>query len=58
MYEKFLLRLSENLFPGTFEVFLHPDEEEHEHELEALLSAKVRELIRQREIELIRYGDL
>lgn len=58
MDEKFLLRLLENLFPGTFEVFLHPDEEEHDHELEALLSTKVRELIRQRQIELIRYCDL
>ena len=58
MDEKYLLRLIENLFPGTFEIFFHPDEEEHVHELEALVSPKVRELIRQRGIELIRYSDL
>ena len=58
MDEKYLLRLVENLFPGTFEIFCHPDEDEHVHELEALLSPKVKELIRQRGIELIRYSDL
>lgn len=58
MDEKFLLRLLENLFPGTFEVYLHPDEDEHAHELEALLSPAVREMVRQRGVELIRYQDL
>ena len=58
MTEKYLVRLLENLFPGTFEIFFHPDEEEHAHELEALLSPKVREIIQQRNIELIRYQDL
>jgi hopanoid biosynthesis associated protein HpnK len=58
MNEKFMLRLLENLFPGTFEVYLHPDEEEHSDELEALLSPAVKELVRQRGIELIRYQDL
>lgn len=56
--EKYLLRLIENLWPGTFEIFCHPDEDEHEHELAALLSPRVKELIRQRGIELIRYSDL
>ena len=56
--EKYLLRLIENLYPGTFEIFCHPDEEEHAHELAALTSPKVKELIRQRGIELIRYSDL
>lgn len=58
MDEKYLLRLVENLFPGTFEVYLHPDEDEHAHELEALLSPNVRALIQEREIELVRYQDL
>ena len=58
MTEKYLLRVLENLFPGTFEIYFHPDEEEHAHELEALISPKVREMIRQRGIELIRYQDL
>ncbi len=58
MNEKYLVRLLENLFPGTFEIYFHPDEDEHAHELEALLSPKVREIIRQRNIELIRYQDL
>ncbi len=58
MNETYLLRLLENLFPGTFEIYFHPDEEEHAHELEALISPKVTEMIRQRGIELIRYQDL
>ena len=58
MNEAYLLRLLENLFPGTFEIYFHPDEEEHAHELEALISPKVAEMIRQRGIELIRYQDL
>lgn len=58
MTEKYLVALLENLFPGTFEIFFHPDEDEHAHELEALLSPKVREIIQQRNIELIRYQDL
>lgn len=56
--EGYLLRILENLFPGTFELFCHPDEDEHAHELAALTSPKVKELIRQRGIELIRYSDL
>lgn len=58
MTEKYLVRLLENLWPGTFEVFCHPDEDEHAHELAALTSPKVKEIIRQRGIELIRYSDL
>jgi chitin disaccharide deacetylase len=56
--EKYLLRLIDNLWPGTFEIFCHPDEEEHAHELAALTSPRVKELIRRRGIELIRYSDL
>jgi len=58
MDEKYLLRVLENLYPGVFEIYLHPDEDEHAHELEALLSPRVREIIGQRNIELIRYRDL
>lgn len=58
MDERFLLRLLENLFPGTFEIYMHPNEDEQAFELEALISPAVRELVRQRGIELARYQDL
>jgi hopanoid biosynthesis associated protein HpnK len=56
--EQYFLRLLDSLFPGTFEIYLHPDEDAHYHELETLLSPRVKEMIRQRGIELIRYQDL
>ncbi len=58
MDETFLLRLLGNLYPGSFEVLFHPDEDENVHELEALTSPKVRAMIAERGIELIRYQDL
>jgi riboflavin synthase len=51
MDKNLMLCLLENLSPGTSEVFLHRDENEHARELESLLSTKVRELIKQRQIE-------
>ena len=56
--ESYLLRLLETIGPGTYELYAHPDEDSHEHETEALCSPKVREMIRQRGIELTRYSDL
>lgn len=56
--EKYLLRLIDNLYPGTFELYAHPDEGANAHETEALCSPAVRRRIEERGIELIRYGDL
>ena len=56
--EAYLLRLIDNLYPGTFELYAHPDEGAHAHETEALCSPLVRRRIEERGIQLIRYGDL
>lgn len=56
--ESYLVQLLERLTPGTYEVFCHPDEGPHRHELEALISPRVREVVNRRNIELIRYQDL
>ncbi|MSU36657.1 MAG: ChbG/HpnK family deacetylase [Pedosphaera sp.] len=56
--EKYLLNLLDNLWPGTFEIYCHPDEDEHLHELEALCSPRVKAKIEELGIELIRYQDL
>ena len=58
MTEKYLLNLLDNLWSGTFEIYCHPDEDEHAHELEALCSPRVRAKIEELGIELIRYQDL
>ena len=56
--ESYLLRLLEAIGPGTYELYAHPDEDAHAHETEALCSPKVKEMIRQRGIQLVRYSDL
>ena len=56
--EKYLLRLLEELKPGTWELYCHPDLGMHQHELEALTSPRVKDLIRKRGIVLCRYSDL
>ncbi len=56
--EKYLLRLLSELWPGTYELYAHPDNDDHAHETEALCSPRVRELIEQRKIQLVRYADL
>lgn len=56
--ERYLIELIDRLPPGTHEVYTHPDEDAHAHELEALCSPKVRARIEARGIELIRYSDL
>ena len=58
MTEKYLLRLLDNLWPGDFELYCHPDEDAHAHETAALCSPRVRAKIRERGIELITYSDL
>jgi len=56
--ERYLIELIDRLPPGTHEIYTHPDEDAHAHELEALCSPKVRARIEARGIELIRYSDL
>ena len=56
--EDYVIRLLGALTPGTYELYAHPDEGDHAHETEALCSPRVREVVRQRGIQLIRYSDL
>lgn len=55
--EEYLLRLLPELQPGTWELYCHADEDAHRHELEALLSPRVRRVIEARGIQLCRYSD-
>jgi len=55
---EYLLEMLVELPPGSYEVCLNPDEENHADELAALVSSELKELIRQRGIEVIRHSDL
>jgi len=56
--EDYLLRLLPRLPPGDSEVYCHPSLREFRAELEALLSARVRDLAQRLGIQRIRYQDL
>jgi hopanoid biosynthesis associated protein HpnK len=56
--ETYILRLLARLPPGDSELYSHPSLDEFRHELDALLSPHVKELMKQAGIELIRYQDL
>jgi hopanoid biosynthesis associated protein HpnK len=56
--EGFVAGLLTNLPAGDSELYSHPSLTQFKHELDALLSPKVREIIAGRAIELIRYQDL
>lgn len=56
--EKYLLRLLDELRPGTYELYTHPDASDHAAETEALCSPKVRKKVEALGIELVRYQDL
>lgn len=56
--EAYLLRLLPRLPPGDSELYSHPDLDKFSHEMDALISGRVRELIEKEKIELIRYQDL
>jgi chitin disaccharide deacetylase len=56
--EAFILRLLSQLPPGDSELYSHPSLTQFNHELHALLSPKVKRLIADLDIELIRYQDL
>jgi hypothetical protein len=56
--EKYLLRLLEELRPGDYELYAHPDDQKHAEETEALCSPRVRQRIDELGIKLVRYQDL
>jgi predicted glycoside hydrolase/deacetylase ChbG (UPF0249 family) len=56
--EDYLVRILNELHAGTFEITCQPDEEDNLAALEALLSPEVKDVIRERGIEVIRYADL
>ena len=56
--QRYLCRLLERLPAGNSELYAHPSTNGLSHELNALLSSKVREIITRRQIELIRYQDI
>ena len=56
--EEYILKLLLELPPGDSELYSHPSLEEFEHEFDALVSPRVKELVKKLGIELIRYQDL
>lgn len=56
--EAYISRLLENLPKGNFELYSHPSLGECQHEFEALVSTRIKFIVTQRGIELIRYSDL
>jgi hopanoid biosynthesis associated protein HpnK len=58
VHETYLLKLLAILPPGDSELYSHPSLDEFKHELDALVSPRVKEQIKRLGIELIRYQDL
>jgi hypothetical protein len=56
--ETYVGRLLSRLPPGDSELYSHPSLDEFKHELDALVSPGIRQLINERGIQLIRYQDL
>lgn len=56
--EAYVAKLLPALPPGDSELYSHPSLDDFRHEFEALVSPAVMELVRQGNIELIRYQDL
>ena len=56
--ERYVARLLSQLPAGDSELYSHPSLAEFRHEFEALVSPAVKQLIREQNIELIRYQDL
>lgn len=56
--ETFVSRLIPALPPGDSELYSHPSLDQFRHEFDALISPRVKALIRQHDIQLIRYQDL
>jgi len=56
--EDYLIRLLPRLPWGDSELYAHPSRHTSSHELEALTSERVKELVREQDIQLVRYQDL
>ncbi len=56
--EQFILNLLPRLPAGDSELYSHPSLDEFKHEFDALVSPRVKALVQQAGIELIRYQDL
>jgi hopanoid biosynthesis associated protein HpnK len=56
--EAYVLKLLPELPAGDSELYSHPSVDNFKHEFSALISPRVRELVQQLGIELIRYQDL
>ena len=56
--EQFVYRLLTRLPDGDSELYSHPSLDEFKHEFEALVSQRVRDEVKARQIQLIRYADL
>jgi hopanoid biosynthesis associated protein HpnK len=56
--EDYIIKLLPELPPGNSELYSHPSLVEFKHEFDALVSPRVKELVKKNGIELIRYQDL
>jgi len=56
--EDYIAGLIRRLPPGDSELYSHPSLDEFKHELAALISPRVRSLVQEEGVELIRYRDL
>jgi hopanoid biosynthesis associated protein HpnK len=56
--EEYILKLLPELPAGDSELYSHPSLDEFKHEFDALVSPRVKELVKKLGIELIRYQDL
>ena len=56
--EEYILKLLPELPPGDSELYSHPSLDEFMNEFDALVSPRVKELVKKLGIELIRYQDL
>jgi len=56
--EAYILKLLPELPSGDSELYSHPSLDEFKHEFDALVSPRVKELVKKNRIELIRYQDL
>ncbi len=56
--EEYILKLLPELPPGDSELYSHPSLDEFKHEFDALVSPRVKELVKTLGVKLIRYQDL
>lgn len=56
--ERYILELLPRLAPGDSELYSHPSLDQFRHEFAALVSPRVKALIQEQNIELVRYRDL